>query len=367
MESENYNRASVVDGKYTIDHIPTNVYDIVLEVPSGYKIADGYTYNLNEDGDILFGNKSLNYDNPLLSYTLHFETLDVGNISIKTTAGENEIYRNNTTDDTAISMTFRPMSNMDEIQLPIVDTLDLSGAVTINPTSLVVKNEAGSVVKGFEFVGNILTFNKSRTGAPSYLPMGNYTATFTITSLPSSLSGQVTTINSVTKPVPGFEFDLTVLETYTRGVGVTTLRHNDTSARELTIFYDEIGPTITLVPSATNYTGDNVTVDVGISSEFTPLVDYRLVRVSTGKASISDFSNVAIGCGFADVDESSLYLVSGDFVVTIHEEDIENASSGLYQGNGYFAALAIDKAGNITIKVIDVTNLIDINLIEELL
>jgi hypothetical protein len=358
LESEDYERAAIVDGNYTIDHIPTNIYDIILEVPSGYKIADGYTYNLNADGDILFTNRNLNYNNPLLSYTLHFETLDVGGISIRTAADEDLLYANNTTDDTDVVMTFRPMSNMDEMKLPIIDTFTLAGDITIDPSSLVVKNAAGNAVGGFTFVGNTLTFDKNRAGAPSYLPMANYTAEFTITNLPANLSGQ---------SAPGFEFDLTVVETYTKGVGVSTFRYNDTSARELTIHYDEIGPVITLVPSATVVSSDNVIVDIDINSEFTELVDYRLVRVDAGHASISDFNSVLVGGGFADLNDSNLYHVLGDFEITIHEEDIENPNIGLYKGNGYFAVLAIDKAGNVPIGIIDVDNLIDINYIEQLL
>jgi len=367
LESEDYERATVVDGNYTMDHIPTNSYDMILEVPSGYKIADGYTYNLNADGNIFFTNVSLNYDNPLRSYSLHFETLDVGNISIRTAQGDSQIYRNNTTDDINVVMTFKPMSNMEVMQLPIVDTLALNGQVSINPATLVVKNAAGNVVGGFAFTGNTLTFDKSRTGAPAYLPAGDYTATFVITSLPSSLSGQVITVGGITKPAPGFVFDLTVVETYSRGVGVSSIRNNDTSARELTIVYDEVGPAITITVSESQYTGSNVTVDVSIISELTEIVDYRLVRVNQPQASISSFSGATYGGGFASTDDTNAFHITGDFEVTIREEDIENPLAGIYQGNGYFAVMATDQAGNTTIKTIAIANLININLIEDLL
>jgi len=371
IESDNYDRTVINNGEYTIDHLKSGTYTITIEIPSGYKIPDGSAlkltdgtpFTLDTNGNIVIASQSLNYRNSELVFGMEFESLDVGNIAITTAAGANSLYTNSVTKDIPIKMTFSPMVDMTYLRLILADSFSGTGDIQYNTSSLVVKDSAGNVVNGFTLVHNNngtarLDFKNSNTGAPAYLAIGDYTAEFTISDLPAGLKSTV---------APGYVFDLTVNTTKSTRLGTSSVKVASASAKELTINYDEIAPVIVFAPSSTEYTESNVSVDVTITDGFSTIVDYRLVRVSSSTATVGDFNGKALGYGFASLPVITSQRIEGDFEVTINSLAVESAATGLYKGNGFFAVIATDQAGNTSIKVIQVNNLIKFNEIQGLL
>ncbi|MDA3846798.1 MAG: VWA domain-containing protein [Vallitaleaceae bacterium] len=372
IESTLSDSTVINDGKYTIDHLKTGTYDITIEIPSGYKIPDSYSssnnshgshvshsssntmkltdgtpYTLDVDGNIVIAAQELNYQNSELVFGMEFEALEVANIAL-TTNGESTVLTNSISKATPVKMTFSPLVNMTYMKLPIVDTFSGEGNPSYNTGSLIVKDKDGNVIKGFTLSEDgELEFKNTVTGAPTNLLKGDYTAEFIITGLPSGLTGGGT--------LGGYEFDLTVKQTTTKKVGASSNKVSDTTAKELTVFYDDIAPVI--VSSENGRTNENLAVDIIITDSFSDIVDYRLVEIKISDATIDDFTGIAVGYGFASMDITNLRRLIGDIEVSMSTGAVETPSLGLYRGNGNFAILATDKAGNTSIEIIKIGGL----------